>query len=104
MPACSWSLPSVGDTFSTLTCLSMTGSAPKLMSLARLSAESWVKLPEITAVPPNDVNAWSLGWMVGADCTSAVEHDRDLLVELRLRECVPLAAALVGEVHLDVQP
>ncbi len=69
MPAWSWSLPSVGDTFSTLTCFRVTGSAPKRMSLARLSASSCVKLPEITAVPPNDVKAASLGWMVGADCT-----------------------------------
>ena len=34
----------------------------------------------------------------------AVEHDRDLLVELLLGERVPLAAARAGEVHLDVQP
>jgi hypothetical protein len=28
MPACNWSLPSVGETFSTLTCLSTTGNDP----------------------------------------------------------------------------
>ena len=39
------------------------------MSLARSPASPPVKLPEITAVPPNEVNAWSDGWIWGADCT-----------------------------------
>ena len=101
MPAWSWSLPSVGDTFSTFTCLSVHGQRAVVDELGEVGRpRSWVKLPEITAVPPNDVKRLVVGLDGRRRLHEAVEHDRDLLVELLLGERVPLAAARVGEVHL----
>ena len=52
-------------------------------------------------MPPNDVNGGLLRLDLRRRLHQAVEHDRHLLVELLLREGVPLGAALVGEVDLD---
>ena len=67
MPDFSWSLPSVGDTLSTVCCFSSncTGSAPYCRMFARSSASPCVKLPEIFTSPGKfgSLNR-------GADCTT----------------------------------
>jgi hypothetical protein len=66
MPACSWSLPSVGDTLCTV-CWSRsncTGSAPYRSNRARSLASPLPKLPVIWTSRPV-----MPGLIVGADCT-----------------------------------
>src|SRR3954447_19320287 len=65
IPALSWSWPSVGDTLRAVCCSSFTGSAPYLMSLARLSASSLLKFPVIWTSPVKFAD-----WNAGLDCTT----------------------------------
>ena len=71
------------------------------MSLARSSASSCVKSPEITAVPSNDVNAASLGWIAGADCTTPSSTIATCLWNCGCASASHFALPDVGEVHLD---
>ena len=70
MPACSWSLPSVGDTFSTLTCFELHRQRAVLDELGEVVGLVLVKSPEMIAVPPNDVEGRLPGRIAGADCTT----------------------------------
>ena len=67
MPALSWSLPSSGDTLSTVCCFwsNCTGSAPYFSTSARSFASPWVKVPLICTFLPV-----MPGWIIGADCTT----------------------------------
>ncbi len=66
MPAWSWSLPSDGDTVSTLPCSNTTGRPPYWISLARSVASLCVKLPLICTWPPENDAVWNAGF----DCTT----------------------------------
>ncbi len=70
-----------------------------MISLARSEASPPVKLPEICAVPPNEVKVWSWGWICGADCTMPSSTIATCLWNCCCAERVPLRAARAGEVH-----
>ena len=61
-PATSAECPSVAETVSDVAALSVTGSAPYFMAWARLWASCWVRFPEISPCPSNEVNVdWTAG-------------------------------------------
>ena len=102
MPALSWSWPSDGDTFCTSDLARAAPAASRSGARARgPSPRPSVKLPEITAVPSNDVNDWLSGWISGADCTTPSRAIATCLLEVLLtRAASHLRAAGVGEVDL----
>src|SRR5664280_1823055 len=53
-PACSWSVPSVGETTSAWDVVKVSGSAPYFKTLARFCASSLLKLPVIQNTIPGD--------------------------------------------------
>ena len=81
MPAVSWSLPSVGDTFWVVSSFSWTGSAPYWRSVARSYAS---ELAEVAG----DLHVAGEARLLerGRGLHDAVEHDRDLVLRRRLRE------------------
>src|ERR1700732_1972263 len=66
IPERSWSFPRVGETFSDVSCLSCTGSAPKRKSRARSDDSDLVKLPEIRTPPVSKCDVLNRGF----DCTT----------------------------------
>ena len=110
IPARSWSLPSVGDTSSTFTCLSCTGSDAVVDELREVLG----LVGREPALPAGDLDvaleARRLHFGRGLD--DAVEGDRDgtvpagvarrrRLVELLRRELVERGVAVAGHLHHD---
>src|SRR4029453_13234076 len=61
MPACSWSSPSCGDTFSTEDGSKASGSAPYFSTFARSRASSSVNVPSICALP-SVIGSFTVGY------------------------------------------
>ena len=66
-PATRAEWPRVAETVSEVAALRVMGRAPKFMAWARLVASVWVRLPEISPLPSNELKVLWVGWMMGAE-------------------------------------